>query len=245
MDGFKNTTKTSYDTSSGRKFANGGMTVSRADMPGGEGPMSKPAMVAKYAKGGSVKKGEAKIAKVMGEFASGKLHSGSKKGPEVKNPKQAVAIAMSEARKAGAKMPVKKFAGGMMEEGGTYNERGKRATLAEIAAEARRVEGRKPPVEGISTRPTDDSGRRVTDKELGLTRGGVDNSKKMPKGVGAMSEAEARVKKKAMPSDLERARMMVRPLPRKQGGGVPAHSDRPMISRAMGGLSSMPKGGKC
>ncbi len=51
MDGFKNTTKTSYDTASGRKFANGGMTVSRNDMAGGEGPMSKPAMVAKYAKG--------------------------------------------------------------------------------------------------------------------------------------------------------------------------------------------------
>jgi hypothetical protein len=27
--------------------------------------------------------------------------------------------------------------------------------------------------------------------------------------------------------------------------GVPAHSDRPMIRRAMGGLSVMPKGGKC
>ena len=105
MDGFKNTTKTSYDTASGRKFANGGMTVSRNDMAGGEGPMSKPAMVAKYAKGGSVKKGEQKIGRVMKEFTEGKLHSGSKKGPEVTNPKQAVAIAMSEARKAGAKIP--------------------------------------------------------------------------------------------------------------------------------------------
>jgi hypothetical protein len=57
----------------------------------------------------------------------------------------------------------------MMEEGGTYNERGQRATLAEIAAEGRRMEGRKPPVEGISTRPTDSSGRRMTNAELGLT----------------------------------------------------------------------------
>jgi len=40
-----------------------------------------------------------KMPKVMGEFKSGKLHSGSKKGPVVSNPKQAVAIAMSEARK--------------------------------------------------------------------------------------------------------------------------------------------------
>lgn len=41
-----------------------------------------------------------KIGKVMGEFKSGKLHSGSKKGPEVTNPKQAIAIALSEAGKA-------------------------------------------------------------------------------------------------------------------------------------------------
>ena len=40
-----------------------------------------------------------KMKKVMKEFKEGKLHSGSKKGPEVTNPKQAVAIAYSEARK--------------------------------------------------------------------------------------------------------------------------------------------------
>ena len=40
-----------------------------------------------------------KIEKVMGEFKRGKLHSGSKKGPIVKNKKQAMAIAMSEAKK--------------------------------------------------------------------------------------------------------------------------------------------------
>lgn len=34
--------------------------------------------------------------KVMGKFKAGKLHSGSKKGPEVTDPKQAVAIMMSE-----------------------------------------------------------------------------------------------------------------------------------------------------
>lgn len=118
MDGFKNTTKTSYDTASGRKFANGGMTVSRADMPNGEGPMSKPAMVAKYAKGGSVKKGEQKIGRVMREFTEGKLHSGSKEGPKVKSTKQAVAIALNEARAAGAKIPrVKKAMGGYAEGG--------------------------------------------------------------------------------------------------------------------------------
>jgi len=48
-----------------------------------------------------------KIKKVMTEFKAGKLHSGSKKGPVVKNPKQGIAIALSEARKSGAKIPKK------------------------------------------------------------------------------------------------------------------------------------------
>jgi hypothetical protein len=78
--------------------------------------MNKPAMVAKYAKGGSVKKGEQKIGRVMEEFTKGKLHSGSKEGPKVKTTKQAVAIALNEARAAGAKIPrVKKNNGGSVE----------------------------------------------------------------------------------------------------------------------------------
>lgn len=43
-------------------------------------------------------KGAKKVAKVMGEYKRGTLHSGSKKGPKVKSKKQAIAIAMSEAR---------------------------------------------------------------------------------------------------------------------------------------------------
>jgi len=39
-----------------------------------------------------------KVAKVMKEFKGGKLHSGSKKGPLVTSKKQAVAIALSEAK---------------------------------------------------------------------------------------------------------------------------------------------------
>lgn len=64
-----------------------------------------------YAKGGSVKPA-AKVGKVMGEFAEGKLHSGSKTGPKVTNKKQAIAIGISEAKKAGAKAPMKKANGG-------------------------------------------------------------------------------------------------------------------------------------
>jgi hypothetical protein len=53
------------------------------------------------------KKGSKKIEKVLKEYKAGKLHSGSKKGPEVKSKPQAIAIALSEARKAGAKIPAK------------------------------------------------------------------------------------------------------------------------------------------
>ena len=41
-----------------------------------------------------------KVKKVMGEYKRGTLHSGSKKGPKVKSRKQAVAIALSEQRRA-------------------------------------------------------------------------------------------------------------------------------------------------
>jgi len=39
-----------------------------------------------------------KIEKVMHEYKHGELHSGSKAGPKVTNRRQAVAIALSEAR---------------------------------------------------------------------------------------------------------------------------------------------------
>ena len=53
-------------------------------------------------------KGRAKIKKVMEEFKMGELHSGSKKGPLVTNPRQALAISISEAKRSGAKIPKKR-----------------------------------------------------------------------------------------------------------------------------------------
>ena len=56
------------------------------------------------------RKGKGKIRKVMSEFKEGTLRSGKPgpgKGPKVKNRKQAVAIALSEAREAGARIPKK------------------------------------------------------------------------------------------------------------------------------------------
>ena len=55
-----------------------------------------------------MRKGAGKIKKVEEEFHAGKLHSGSKNGPKVKSQAQATAIALSEAREAGAKIPKKK-----------------------------------------------------------------------------------------------------------------------------------------
>lgn len=44
------------------------------------------------------------IQNTMHEFKHGTLHSGSKKGPVVKSRAQAIAIGLSEQRKAGSKM---------------------------------------------------------------------------------------------------------------------------------------------
>ncbi len=52
-------------------------------------------------------KEKSKVKKVMREFKEGELHSGSKNGPVVSNPKQAVAIALSEARKLRSKIKKK------------------------------------------------------------------------------------------------------------------------------------------
>jgi hypothetical protein len=49
-----------------------------------------------------------KIKKVLHEFKEGKLKSGSKEGPEVTNPKQAIAIAISESKKIKKKKAKKK-----------------------------------------------------------------------------------------------------------------------------------------
>lgn len=51
-------------------------------------------------------KGQAKVHKVMKEHKEGKLKSGT--GKKITSRKQAVAIALSEARESGAKIPKKK-----------------------------------------------------------------------------------------------------------------------------------------
>ena len=57
-------------------------------------------------KSSSTSKRKSKVAKVMKEKKAGTLKSGS--GKKVTSRKQAIAIGLSEARKAGAKIPKKK-----------------------------------------------------------------------------------------------------------------------------------------
>jgi len=49
------------------------------------------------------KRGNNKVHTVMSEYKRGQLHSGSKHGPKVTSRDQAVAIALSEQRKASGK----------------------------------------------------------------------------------------------------------------------------------------------
>ena len=53
------------------------------------------------------RKAQQKVRRAMHERKSGKLRSG-RSGKRVKSRKQAIAIGLSEARKAGAKMPKKR-----------------------------------------------------------------------------------------------------------------------------------------
>lgn len=63
-------------------------------------PIGNGSRDAAFCWGGKVKKAKGgKVQKVMHEFKAGELHSGSKKGPVVKSRKQAIAIALSEAKK--------------------------------------------------------------------------------------------------------------------------------------------------
>ncbi len=50
----------------------------------------------KLKKSSSKKKKRARMKEEMEKFKAGELHSGSKKGPVVTNPKQAIAISLSE-----------------------------------------------------------------------------------------------------------------------------------------------------
>lgn len=81
-------------------MAKGGSVIKKSGSKAAKAGVTKfsPVKTKKMAEGGLTKKQTAKVGKVMGEFKDKSLHSG-KGGPVVKNPKQAIAIALSEARK--------------------------------------------------------------------------------------------------------------------------------------------------
>ena len=104
--------------------------------------------------------------------------------------------------------------------GGAFNEKGKRATLAETEAEDRRMARR--PSEGVSSRPTDASGRRATDAELGMT-----SSAK--KAVGPSSVAVSKV-----------LAGMAKPMKKNMGGGVNSKLGK-AIENAKAAMTAAPR----
>lgn len=207
-----------------------------------------------YAKGGAVK-GAAKVAKVMGEFKSGKLHSGSKTGPEVTNPKQATAIALSEARKAGAKIPLKRGHGGD-------------ATLADLNRANSDVGGMSK-AGAAAMGKTVARGNRMQAEEAGESaimkqRAPTDDFRKKH-GIEIEKTTVKRIPASEMNTDRERAMLALRRIPGSEMNtareralrGKPTYTDVPLIDNAInavrratglkkGGLAVMPKGkGKC
>ncbi len=83
--------------------------------------------MAKYSK-----KAQQKVAKAMREMKEGKLRSSS--GDKVTNPKQAIAIGLSEAREAGAKVPPPKTGKSKAGESAAAGKRTARKTAAKKAA---------------------------------------------------------------------------------------------------------------
>jgi hypothetical protein len=198
-------------------------------------PVRQPAMlpfelqpeplVPVFKKGGAVK-GE-KIAKVMREYKEGKLHSGSKKGPVVKNPKQAMAIALSEARAA------KKAAGGAVDS--DYGDTMKKYVPYES--------------KGPKTRYTAAKGRRMS-KERAMERRALDKARHAEKYAPGMSLDMSEYKKggKVKHSDVKMDKAMVKKAVHKHERAM--HPGKPMTKLNKGGVPSygrkaMYGGGKC
>ena len=89
--------------------------------------------------------------------------------------------------------------------GGTYNEKGKRATLAEMEAEDRRMGSSMPAKKAVGP-----SSVAVSKVLAGMAK------KAVPRGMGAMSDREMQMAKKTVPSYSDR------PMIRRSKGGLTA-----------------------
>lgn len=176
-----------------------------------------------YAKGGDVGvKGAAKIAKVMGEFKRGDLHSGSKKGPEVTSKKQATAIALNEARKAGLKIPVKKANGGMVE---STSARPVKIGLTDDEKAMNRTLNRAERIQGLEAR-----------EEQKLMRETRDSRKVGPK-------TTEMVKERRMAAQRDVREPLIRNPLMDRLTQLPSQRGEFPVRRATGGLAVMPKKG--
>lgn len=183
-------------------------------------PKARPT-VKGYAHGGKCeptpmkKGGEAKIAKVMGEFKRGDLHSGSSKGPLVKNPKQAMAIAMSEKREAGykkggeAKTRVKseKLVGMKMEPEGVVKK--EVALLKKAGAPAKLIkhEEREGALMGLKKggKACYAGGGTVTEADMARDNARMKSIAQPKKGAGAMTAREKQMMQEARDQKMDRA----------------------------------------
>ena len=150
-----------------------------------------------------------KVSKVMREFKAGKLHSG-KKGPVVKNPKQAIAIALSEAGMSKNKKIVKAEDGMMIEGAQSPSMMGAQAAPEAMGSEGMSSDDR---LSEIDIAYAEEVARRVPPmKEKSITpkeRREKDIAKRAKKkmGGGMMSDG---VSKKGMGVEMKSKGGMVR-----------------------------------
>lgn len=118
--------KTGKDTPATKKAEVALMKKAKAPLSMIKHEMSEPTAMKK----GGMSKMDMKMGKVMREYGDRELHSGSKEGPIVRNPKQALAIAYSEGRKAKKMNEGGQYAAGttekMRKEGDVLNELSKK-----------------------------------------------------------------------------------------------------------------------
>ncbi len=202
-----------------------------------------------YAKGGKVK-GAAKINKVMGEFKRGELHSGSKEGPKVTSKKQATAIALSEARKAGAKIPAKRAEGTPMGKGPE-----RRPTIEDLNRANRDVGG-------MSKAAVDAAGRAIARGNRVSVEEGRESSlvsRKTSRKAREAAVGNTREYSRAEPAEPRTAldQRLSRPVSKAEmeaaraARGKGSFRSIPLVGRAMdalglkkGGLAAMPRGKK-
>lgn len=190
-----------------------------------------------YAEGGKVKM-QKKVGKVMSEFKEGTLHSG-KDGPVVKNPKQAIAIALSEGRKA-----TKKADGGQISMPKARDSQREEAN-EDILSELSRKYG-SAITEGERARAT--QGAREMDMIRKAQQADQMIRQKSPVGA-TMTEGERRMLQRSRITETpeEQAKMLGRPA-YKKGGSVESklqkHANMPAsMAHGPGAAAKLKRGG--